>query len=168
VEILRSGSRRELYASLCICQRGADGHVRPAQKVQPPDDGLRGGIASTRSPMANHRRGTARRNHWARSPGTRQPRRVRHVNAYPSKSTEKCSTWSPIQGSASTVLHTPSPRWAGQRRFRLRTDASHPTSARLAVGARPNLLRIPCRSDADALVVVPVMMSAAWERLFPR
>lgn len=78
------------------------------------------------------------------------------------------STWSPIQGSASTVLHTPSPRSAEQRRFRLRTDASHATSPRLAVGARPNLLRIPSGSDADALVVVPVMMSAAWERLIPR
>ena len=78
------------------------------------------------------------------------------------------STWSRIQGSASTVLHTPSPRSAEQRQFRLRADASHATSRRLAVGARPNLLRIPCVSDADALVVLPVMMSAAWERLFPR
>ena len=80
---------------------------------------------------------------------------------YPSKSTEKSSTWSPIQGSASTVLHTPSPLSAGQRRFRLRTDASHATSPRVAVGAGPKLLRIPCGSDADALVVMPVMMSAA-------
>src|SRR5512133_638053 len=73
---------------------------------------------------------------------------------YPSKSTEKSST-EPDSGKH-RLLHTPSPRSAEQRRFRLRTDASHATSTRLAVGARPILLRIPCGSDADALVAVPV------------